>query len=63
MVDVKKIDDVIWEIPKSGKMNVSARVYASDALMKNMKLDKTLSQVSNVACLPGIVKHSYAMPD
>ncbi len=63
MVDVKKIDDVIWEIPKTGKMNVSARVYASDALMKNMKLDKTLSQVSNVACLPGIVKHSYAMPD
>jgi len=63
MVDIKKIDDVTWEIAKSGKMNVPARIYASDKLMKNMKMDKTLGQVSNVACLPGIVKHSYAMPD
>ncbi len=63
MVDIKKIDDVTWEIPKSGNMNVPARIYASDKLMENMKMDKTLGQVSNVACLPGIVKHSYAMPD
>ncbi len=63
MVDIKKIDDVTWEIPKSGNMNVPARIYASDKLMENMRLDKTLGQVSNVACLPGIVKHSYAMPD
>ena len=63
MVDIKKIDDVTWEIAKSGKMNVPARIYASDKLMENMKMDKTLGQVSNVACLPGIVKHSYAMPD
>ncbi|NOQ38088.1 RNA-splicing ligase RtcB [archaeon] len=63
MVDIKKIDDVTWEIAKSGKMNVPARIYASDKLMENMKMDKTLGQVSNVACLPGIVKYSYAMPD
>ena len=63
MVEIKKIDDVTWEIPKSGNMNVPARIYASDALMKNMRLDKTLGQVSNVACLPGIINYSYAMPD
>ncbi len=63
MVDIKKIDDVTWEIPRSGNMNVPARIYASDKLMENMRLDKTLGQVSNVACLPGIVKYSYAMPD
>ncbi|MEA3229594.1 MAG: RtcB family protein [archaeon] len=63
MVDIKKINDVTWEIARSGNMNVPARVYASDKLMNQMKLDKTLSQVANVACLSGIVKYSYAMPD
>ncbi len=60
---VNKISDYLWEIPKSGKMKTSARLYASDILMGLMKKDKTLAQVSNVACLPGIVGHSYAMPD
>jgi len=63
MVELKKISDVEWEIPKEGKMNVPGRIFASEALLKHIKQDKTLEQVQNVAQLPGIIKASYAMPD
>jgi tRNA-splicing ligase RtcB (3'-phosphate/5'-hydroxy nucleic acid ligase) len=60
---LKKIDDNTWEIPKKGNMNVPGRIYTSKQLLANVKGDKTLEQVKNVACLPGICKASYAMPD
>lgn len=63
MVEIKKISDVEWEIPKTGKMKVPGRVFASEKLMKNIKQDKTLEQIQNVAMLPGILKASIAMPD
>ncbi len=60
---IKKKAENIFEIEKEGKMNVSAIVFASDKLMEKIKLDKTLEQAKNVACLPGIVKKSLTMPD
>ena len=63
MADIKKIKENVWEIPKEGNMNVPGRVYASDKLIESIKGDKTLEQVKNVACLPGIKKYSLAMPD
>jgi len=60
---LKKIGDVEWEIPKTGKMNVPGKIFASEKLMKDIKQDKTLEQVQNVAMLPGIIKASMAMPD
>ncbi|MEM4268095.1 MAG: RtcB family protein [Candidatus Woesearchaeota archaeon] len=62
-MELKKILDNIWEIPKTGKMKVSGRVFASESLLKAIKGDNTLNQVANVAQLPGILKHSLAMPD
>ncbi|HJZ18573.1 MAG TPA: RtcB family protein [Candidatus Nanoarchaeia archaeon] len=62
-MEIKKISDNIYEIPKSGNMNVPARIYASQSLFEAMKKDKTLEQVKNVACLPGILKESIALPD
>ncbi|MEK6907009.1 MAG: RtcB family protein [Nanoarchaeota archaeon] len=62
--EIKKVNEVTWEIPTSYKqgMNVPARIIATDKLMQQM--DKgVFEQVTNVACLPGIVKYSYAMPD
>ncbi len=53
----------IWEIPKQGDMCVPARLYASDALIESIKRDNTLQQARNVACLPGILRMSYVMPD
>ena len=60
----RKISDVIWEIPASYKegMNVPARIYASEKLLKAMD-DGVINQVTNVACLPGILKHALCMPD
>jgi len=59
-----KISDVAWEIPKSYKegMNVPARVYATKKLLDGMDRG-VIEQVTNVACLPGIVRQAYAMAD
>src|SRR3990167_3812041 len=50
-------------IEKEGKMLVPGVVFASQKLFEKISQDKTLEQVKNVACLPGIVEKSIAMPD
>jgi tRNA-splicing ligase RtcB len=62
-MELTKISDNIWEIPQQGSMLVPARIYASAGLLDHIKRDQTLQQTRNVACLPGIVRMSYAMPD
>ncbi len=62
-MEIKKISKNIYEIPKEGKMNVPGIVFASEAILENIKKDKTLEQVKNVAMLPGILKASIALPD
>jgi tRNA-splicing ligase RtcB len=62
-MELEKIADNIWEIPKAGPMRVPARIYASDGLVELAKRDQTFSQARNVACLPGIRRMSYVMPD
>ena len=46
-----------------GGMRVPGVVFASEALLPDPAVDKSLEQVANVATLPGIVRASYAMPD
>jgi len=60
----KQVSDVIWEIPTSYKqgMNVPARVYATRKLFEAMDRG-VIEQVTNVACLPGIVNYAFAMAD
>ncbi len=62
-IEINKISDYLWEIPKQGGMNVPGRVYASKSMMEDIRSDKSLQQVMNVAHLPGILKYSMAMPD
>ena len=62
-MELRKINDNTWEIPKHGAMKVPALIYASAKLMESIKQDKTLEQAQNVACLPGIQTMSYVMPD
>lgn len=62
-MELKKISEFEWEIPKEGKMNVLGKIFASDKIIENIKQDKTIEQIRNVSCLPGIIKHSLAMPD
>src|SRR5262245_50589360 len=52
-----------WELPQSGAMRVPGRVFASEKLLESIRDDPCLTQVTNVACLPGIVSASIAMPD
>jgi len=56
--------DRIWEIPPTEKpgMRVPARIYASEALLAQMDRG-VFEQVTNVACLPGIVRAALCMPD
>jgi len=62
---LERIDETRWRIPKSYKpgMRVDGLIYADDVLIETIKQDKSPEQVANVACLPGIVGCSLAMPD
>ncbi len=62
-MELKKIDANTWEIPKHGEMRVPAVIYASEQLLTSVKGDKTLQQAKNVACLRGIQRKAYVMPD
>jgi len=62
-IELKKIGDYEWEIPKTGKMLVPGKIFASEKLLKKMKEDMTLEQVKNVAMLPGIIRESIALMD
>ena len=62
-MNIEKVSENIYEIEKTGEMNVPARIYASEKLLEEIKNDDTLKQIKNVAELPGIQKHSIVMPD
>lgn len=64
-INLKKIDNNTWEIPKTGKMNVPGKIFANDDLIEQLRSEnmESLKQVINVAHLPGILKWSLAMPD
>ncbi len=62
-MELRRISDCVWEIPKSGGMRVPGRIYATRELLADSKSDESLGQVRNVAHLPGIVGYSIAMPD
>jgi tRNA-splicing ligase RtcB len=60
---IEKINDTTWRLPKQGEMNVDGIVFASEKMMEVIRGDKSLEQLQNVASLPGIVSHAFAMPD
>jgi tRNA-splicing ligase RtcB len=62
-MQLRKIDDYRFEIPRTGGMRVPGIVYASERMLRDLAEDPCLEQVRNVAHLPGIVKASLAMPD
>ncbi|MCC7569759.1 RtcB family protein [Candidatus Micrarchaeota archaeon] len=63
MADIEKKEDVIWEIKKTGNMNVPVSIIANEKLKDAMSRDRTFNQIKNVSTLPGIVKHALVMPD
>ncbi|WP_428569624.1 MAG: RtcB family protein [Solidesulfovibrio sp. DCME] len=51
-----------WDMPPTGAMRVPARLFASAALLEAME-EGVLTQLANVASLPGLVGPVLAMPD
>ena len=60
---MKKVSKNIYEIEKEEHMNVPARIFASEKILEAIKKDKTVEQIKNVACLPGILDYAIALPD
>ncbi len=58
-----KLNDYLWEIPKTGGMRVPGRIYSDRHMIEELRDDPALTQMQNVAHLPGIVGYSLAMPD
>ena len=69
-IEIKRIDDYRWEVPKRGQMLVPGRIYGDQRIIDHLTADvragkewNALKQIVNVACLPGIQKASLAMSD
>jgi tRNA-splicing ligase RtcB len=74
-MNVNKVEENIYEIPpktlmtriqgniEKFQMKVPVRIYANSYILEKIKGDRTLEQISNVACLPGIQKHAIALSD
>lgn len=61
---LKRLNNYTWELGRDTQecMRVPGRIYINRKLLKDVE-DGALRQCANVACLPGIVKYSIAMPD
>jgi tRNA-splicing ligase RtcB len=62
---LERIDDFRYMIPASFKkcMTTDAMIFSDEKMMESVKRDNAPEQAANVACLPGIVGRSLAMPD
>lgn len=62
---LKKLDRYRWLVPRGTRegMRTDALIYADENLLEAILGDLSIEQAMNVACLPGIVGRSLAMPD
>jgi len=59
---LKKIDENIYELPKTGRMLVPGKLFLSEKLLKLVE-DDALKQIANVSMLPGIQKFAIGLSD
>ena len=57
-----QLSETEWRVEAFDGMRVPGVIFATEELIRQMD-QKVFEQLVNVACLPGIVKGSYAMPD
>ena len=62
-VQLERVREHVWDIPKQGEMRVPARVLASETLLEQIGDDDTLKQLTNATQLPGITTRALCMPD
>jgi tRNA-splicing ligase RtcB len=63
MFDLEKMDSSLYILNKKGNMKVPGLIVANESILKQTDMQKCFEQIQNVACLPGILGHSIAMPD
>ena len=62
-ITLEQVSENVWELPREGEMRVAGRVFASEVLLEEIAVDKTLQQLRNTTHLPGIVEPAICMPD
>ena len=62
-ITLHRLREHVWEMDRQGDMRVPGRVLASEALLEEIKQDRTLTQLRNTTHLPGIQKYAICMPD
>jgi len=70
LLNLKRITDYEWELPKQEDMIVPGMIYGNTKIIDHLKEDvrlgkdwNALKQIANVACMPGIQKCSIALSD
>jgi tRNA-splicing ligase RtcB (3'-phosphate/5'-hydroxy nucleic acid ligase) len=63
-VELREIEPLLWEVADDrDDMRVPARVFADAELLAAIRDDDSLTQLENVATLPGVRMAALAMPD
>jgi len=63
-MDLREIEPLLWEVvDRRDDMRVPARVFADAQLLDAIRADDSLTQLQNVATLPGVRTAALAMPD
>ncbi len=62
-IKIERESAYCYVVPKNAPMLVDARIYASERIIDRILAENAVRQAVNVACLPGVVKASFAMPD
>ena len=61
---LKKLNDYEWELNKTvrDKMRVKAKIIANTKILQAIE-DDAIEQLTNVACLPGVIEPVIGLPD
>jgi tRNA-splicing ligase RtcB len=62
-IRLERLDPWRLHIPRTGGMRTEGLIYADERMGRVLEGDQSPQQVANVACLPGLVGLSLAMPD
>lgn len=57
MTPLERLDATRWRIPRHGGMRVDGIVYASEAMIADLRQDASLEQVANVVHLRQVMTH------
>lgn len=61
---LKQLNEFEWYLPKGvrERMNVGAKIIANKAIVDQVE-DAAVEQLTNVACLPGVIEPVIGLPD